>query len=74
MPMTYWSALDINEFWTKDNNGIVQCVTCNKSPLFAPRQKALEKKGKKTLMEQEKFPNVLVALSTNSFLYEIEVW
>jgi len=47
MPMTYWSALDINEFWTKDNNGIVQCVTCNKSPLFAPRQKALEKKGKK---------------------------
>jgi hypothetical protein len=25
-------------------------------------------------MEQEKFPNVLVALSTNSFLYEIEVW
>jgi hypothetical protein len=22
---------DINEIWLKDNNGMMQCVTCNKS-------------------------------------------
>ncbi len=51
----------------------MQCVTCNKSFLFAPRLKALEKQGKTNiLVEQEKFPNVLEVREINSFLYEIE--
>lgn len=29
----------INENLTKDNNDMMQCVTCNTSPLFAPRQR-----------------------------------
>jgi len=30
-----WSKLDINGFWPKDNNDMMQCVTCNESSLFA---------------------------------------
>jgi hypothetical protein len=52
---------------------MMQCVTCNKFSLFAPRLKALEKQGETNiLVEQEKFPNVLEVKDINSFLYEIE--
>jgi hypothetical protein len=52
---------------------MMQCVTCNKSSLFEPRLKALEKQGKPNiLLEQEKFPNVLEVRDINSFLYEIK--
>jgi len=51
---------------------MMQCVTCNKSFLFAPRLKALKNKKKIfVLVEQEKFPSVLEMRKTNSFLYEI---
>jgi len=30
-----WNKLDINGFGPKDNNDMMQCVTCNESSLFA---------------------------------------
>ncbi len=44
--MTCWNNLDINEFCSNGNNDTMECVTSNKSSLFAPRPKALEKQGK----------------------------
>jgi hypothetical protein len=37
-----WNNLNINQFWPKDNNDMMQCVTYNKSFLFTSRLKALE--------------------------------
>jgi DNA-directed RNA polymerase subunit RPC12/RpoP len=37
--MTCWNNFDINEFQQKGKNDMMQCVTCNKSFLFAPRLK-----------------------------------
>jgi hypothetical protein len=37
----------MNEFPPNDNNDMMQCVTCNKSSLFALKLKILEKKEKK---------------------------
>jgi hypothetical protein len=44
--MTCWNNLDINEWKPKDNNDLMQHVTCDKSSLFAPRLKTLKKKRK----------------------------
>lgn len=30
--------VELNNFMPKGNNDMIQCVTCNKSSLFAPRQ------------------------------------
>jgi hypothetical protein len=43
--MTCRNNLDINEFQKGDDN-MMQCVTCNKLLLFAPRLKVLLKQGK----------------------------
>jgi hypothetical protein len=71
--MTCWNNLDIDYFWPKCNDDMIQYVTCNKSWLFAPRQKNSEKQRK------EKYPsgtrknsNVFEINFSNSFLYEIE--
>jgi hypothetical protein len=48
---------------------MTQCVTCNKSFLFAPR---LKRKNENPFIVR-KFINVLEMRDTNSFLYEIEV-
>jgi hypothetical protein len=52
---------------------MMQCVTCNKSSLFAPKLKKWKNKKKTNiLLKQENFPNVFKMKDTNSFLYEIE--
>jgi hypothetical protein len=43
--MTCWSNLDINEFESRGNNDIIQCVTCNRSLLFTPKLKIVKKQG-----------------------------
>jgi hypothetical protein len=55
---------------------MIQYVTCNKSWLFAPRQKNLWKNKEKEniLVEQEKNSNVFEMKHNNLFLYEIEAW
>jgi len=45
--MTCWNNFDMNKFQPNDNNDMMQCVTCNKSSLFALRLKILEKKKRK---------------------------
>jgi hypothetical protein len=47
MSRTMWHV-DINEIWPKSVNDMMQCVTCNKSSLFAP-----QKKKKKSLNKFE---------------------
>jgi hypothetical protein len=52
----------------------MQCVTCNKSSLFAPRLKTLENmETTNIIMEQYIFKNVVEMKDTNSFLYKIEI-
>jgi hypothetical protein len=51
----------------------MQCVTCNKSSLFAPKLKTMEKQEKnKYPCKIEKILNVFEMRDTNSFPYEIE--
>ncbi len=40
--MTCSNSLDINVFRLKDNNDMVQCVTCNIFCLFAQRQEKIK--------------------------------
>jgi hypothetical protein len=39
----------MNEFQPNDTNDMMQCVTCNKSSLFAPRLKILKKQKKRQI-------------------------
>ncbi len=41
--MICWNNFDVNNVWSKGNDDVTQCVTCNKSSLFAPRLKTLKK-------------------------------
>ncbi len=54
---------------------MIQYVTCNKSWLFAPRQKNSKKQRKEKYPSgtRKKFKCFLINFS-NSFLYEIEAW
>jgi hypothetical protein len=66
----------MNEFQLNDNNDTMQCVTCNKSSLFALRLKILEKQKKRQLSlwsKQEFFKNALEVWDISSFLYKIEI-
>jgi hypothetical protein len=73
--MSYWKKIDLYEFQSQSNHDMMQCVTCNKSFLFAPRLKALKNEKKiNILVEWEKFPSVLEMRKSNSFLYEIAMW
>jgi hypothetical protein len=65
--------LDINEFWPKVNNDMMQFVSCNKFVFFTPTKRIRKLKQEKYLCEQRKTPNVLETRDTNSFLYEIEM-
>jgi hypothetical protein len=52
----------MNELQPNDNNDMMQCVTCNRSSLFAPRLKILEKRKEKTnifVKQTRIFSNVL---------------
>jgi len=52
----------------------MQCVTWNKSSLFALRLKTLKNKEKTNiLVEQAKFPNLFEMRNTNLFWHEIEM-
>ncbi len=67
---------DMNELQPNDNNDMMQCVTCNRSSLFAPRLKILEKRKEKTnifVKQTRIFSNVLEVWDINSFRYEIEI-
>jgi hypothetical protein len=73
--MTCWNNFDVNNVWSKGNDDVTQCVTCNISFLFVPRLKHWKNKEKiNILVEQEKFPNGFEMKNNNSFLYEIEAW
>ncbi len=37
--MSMTCHVEKNKILTNDNNDMMQCVTCNKSPLFAPKQR-----------------------------------
>jgi len=42
--MKCWNNFEKDEFQPKSNHDMMQCVTCKKSYLFAPKLKTLEKK------------------------------
>jgi hypothetical protein len=55
--MKCWNNLEKNECQPKNNDDMMQCVTCNKSSLFASRLKTLENK---------ETTNIIVELEKNS--------
>jgi hypothetical protein len=53
--MKCWNNLEKDEFQPKGNDDMMQCVTCNKSFLFASRLKTLKnKETTNIIVEQEK--------------------
>jgi hypothetical protein len=61
----------MNEFQPDDNNDMMQCVTCNKSSLFAPRLKILEKQKKRqiSLWSKQEFFQMLLRCETLVHFY-----
>jgi len=54
--MKCWNNLGKDEFQLNSNDDMMQCVTCNKSSLFAPRLKTLEsKETTNIIVEQDLF-------------------
>jgi len=53
--MKCWNNFEKNEVQPKSNDDMMQCVTCNKSYLFAPKLKTLENNETiDVIVEQEK--------------------
>ncbi len=49
---------------------MMQCVTCNKIPIFVPRLKSSERTS--IFMKQKKIPIDFETKNIDSFLYEIK--
>jgi hypothetical protein len=63
--MKCWNNLENDEFQPKSNDDMMQCVTCNKSSLFAPRLKTLEnKETTNIIVEQEFFSQCMLKWKT----------
>jgi hypothetical protein len=72
--MKCWNNPEKDEFQPKGNAVMMQCVTCNKSSLFAPRLKMLEnKETTNIIVKQEKFLSFFEMKDINSSLYNIEI-
>jgi len=71
--MKCWNNFEKDEFQPKSNDDMMQCVTCKKSYLFAPKLKTLEKKETiDVIVEQEKIV-VEMKGTSSSFLYKIGI-
>jgi len=67
--MKCWNNLEKEKIQPKGNDDMMQCVTCNKSFLFAPRLKT--RKQQISLWSKKKLLNVVKVKDANSFLYKM---